>query len=68
VPYEISPEPDVDAREALELALDSLGGDEAEPAADRSRWRALGVSENVEVLGDRAAAQQARCNAGVVEP
>jgi hypothetical protein len=64
VPYEISPEPEGDAREALELALDSLHADAGRPPAERSRWRSLGVSENVEVEQDDYATARPRSKPG----
>jgi hypothetical protein len=47
VELRIDPEPDPEEREAIELALERMLGDEALPAAYTSRWRAVGVAENV---------------------
>ena len=42
------PEPDPEAREAIELALERLLDVDVLPPAYRSRWRAEGISANLD--------------------
>jgi hypothetical protein len=42
------PEPDPEAREALSLALGRLPAGDEPPLAYRSRWRAEGITENLD--------------------
>lgn len=42
------PEPDPEAREALSLALGRLLAGDEPPPAYRSRWRAEGITENLD--------------------
>ena len=53
--FELVPEPDPKAREAVELALERLLAENETPAGYRSRWRAVGIAEN---LDDEAGADE----------
>jgi hypothetical protein len=44
----IQPEPDPDERDALTVSLARLLHGDAMPSVYRSRWREIGVAENVE--------------------
>jgi hypothetical protein len=49
---EIRPEPGPAERQAILAALEELLESDQVPAAYRSAWRAEGIRENVEDLGD----------------
>jgi hypothetical protein len=49
---EIRPEPSPAERQAILAALAELLANDQVPAAYRSAWRAEGIRENVEDLGD----------------
>jgi hypothetical protein len=55
VEYEIIPEPSPDEREAIVTAIERLLRRDPQPAAYRSRWRALGVKENLDPEAQAAA-------------
>jgi len=48
VDFVARPDPDPEAREALELALERLLRTDQPPPAYRSRWRAEGIAENLD--------------------
>jgi hypothetical protein len=52
VDFVARPDPDPEAREALELALEGLLRSDQPPPAYRSRWRAEGIAENLDGESD----------------
>lgn len=59
MPFEITPEPSPEEREALDAALERLLAGEATPPAYASAWREAGIRENVDG-GDYATARPRR--------
>jgi len=47
VDFLVSPEPEPEARDALVLALERLLPTAGVPSAYTSRWRSVGIAENV---------------------
>jgi hypothetical protein len=48
VEFVARPDPDPEAREAIELALERMLGPDELPPAYTSRWRAEGIAENLD--------------------
>ncbi len=51
--YVTRPEPDLEEREAVALALERLFGADEMPPAYTSHWRTEGIAENLDGDGER---------------